>query len=285
MASTLMPEFYEERSSLIPRQIKELGEAILHLAKTVPDGLVVFFPSYAYLDTVTSAWQKPASQNPSSPPLWTFLSQQKRIFLEPRSATKPSHDSSLATSSKSESSSTPADKVDKVLAAYTAHIRSGTGNGALLLAVIGGSLSEGINFSDALGRCVAVVGLPFPNAQSAEWKAKLEFVAQRQHQLQPQHNKTSNTSTSATKPNISNIPPPDPARDFYENACMRAVNQSVGRAIRHKDDYAAIVLFDKRYEREGIKAKLPGWIREGFRTRMQFREVVRGLETFFQEKK
>ena len=33
----------------------------------------------------------------------------------------------------------------------------------------------------------------------------------------------------------------------YENLCMKAVNQSVGRAIRHKEDYAAILFLDHRF--------------------------------------
>ena len=41
---------------------------------------------------------------------------------------------------------------------------------------------------------------------------------------------------------------------------MKAVNQSIGRSIRHARDYACIVLVDQRYERRGIRGKLPEWI-------------------------
>ena len=36
-------------------------------------------------------------------------------------------------------------------------------------------------------------------------------------------------------------------REYYEDLCMKAVNQCVGRVIRHKGDYAAIVLADARW--------------------------------------
>lgn len=51
-----------------------------------------------------------------------------------------------------------------------------------------------------------------------------------------------------------------PGRVHYENLCMKAVNQSIGRSIRHSRDYASIVLVDNRYKRASVQSKLPGWI-------------------------
>ena len=245
---------YEQRKS--SAMIQDLGRTILATSKVVPDGLVVFFPSYAYLNTAVKTWQA-ATNNES---LWTKLSLQKRIFFE---KIEPAHSSD----SPVQSTSTEAkhQKVDQILAEYSAHLRDPVNKrGALLFAVVGGSLSEGINFADKLGRGVIVVGLPFPNAQSPEWKAKMEFVEKR-----------------ARHP-LGRV---NAARDFYTNTCMRAVNQSIGRAIRHKDDFAAIMLLDKRYKSEGIKEKLPGWIKESLVSDTGSFDASTGrLRTFFEEK-
>jgi chromosome transmission fidelity protein 1 len=221
--------------------IDELGRAMLNLCTVVPDGTVVFFPSYSYLETVVKRWSlppPPSSTNPSrtqeGKSIWQRLEGKKSLFRESKEA-----------------------GVEDVLSQYGQAIDAG--KGGLLLSVVGGKMSEGINFSDRLGRCVVIVGLPFPNINSAEWKAKISYIE---------------TSTTAR---LSQDPPAEgkmskgeierrakeAGREFYENACMRAVNQSVGRAIRHREDYAAIVMVDKRFGNERIRGKLPGWIREG----------------------
>lgn len=231
-------------------QLRELGLTILDLAMKIPDGFVVFFPSYAYLDTAVQSWTK---NRIDGKPIIDHLTSKKRIFSEPRSAA--SRPAQAADTSQDQPKARNVTSVDQVLAAYTTQVN--TGEGALLLAVIGGSLSEGINFSDRLGRGVAVVGLPFPNPHSPEWKAKLEYVAR-------------NARSSGR----------DAAQEFLENACMRAVNQSIGRAIRHQRDYATIVLLDARYERASIRAKLPGWIKDSV-VRRDYRGGIKSVEQFF----
>ncbi|KAJ4383316.1 ATP-dependent DNA helicase chl1 [Didymella sp. IMI 355093] len=230
--------------------IVSLGQVIISISGNIPDGVIVFFPSYAYLDTCIASWKR-LSTLPSKTTFWDRFTQMKPIFLEQRSDQQSA--SRPATSKEA--------AMDSVLTAYSAAVASGNGRGALLFAVIGGTLSEGINFSDALGRGVIVVGLPFPNPHSAEWKAKMQYITSKE-------NARGGDGKAA-------------ARDYYENACMRAVNQCVGRAIRHKGDYAAIMMLDKRYGGERIQNKLPKWIRSSLTAKTSLKEMERTLGKFF----
>lgn len=137
-------------------------------------------------------------------------------------------------------------------------------------------MSEGINFSDNLGRGVIIVGLPFPNSQTTEWRAKLEYIQKVAAERFPASESTSDRTEFAKAA----------GREFYENACMRAVNQSIGRAIRHRQDYAVIVLLDQRYSLPRITNKLPKWIRESLvhGEQKQFTELMRSTGAFFRAK-
>jgi chromosome transmission fidelity protein 1 len=110
---------YEKRAN--PNMIDELGRAIINACQAIPHGVVCFFPSYAYLSLVVMQWQKKPATGSS---IWERLGQKKQIFQE-----------------SSEKSS-----VEETLTEYGQAID--TGKGGLLLSVVGGKMSEGINFND-----------------------------------------------------------------------------------------------------------------------------------------
>ncbi|CAG8641737.1 11122_t:CDS:10 [Ambispora gerdemannii] len=197
--------------------IDQLGQTISNLCNIIPDGVVCFFGSYAYLEKVYLRWQQNNTLE--------RIQKRKRIFCEPRQS----------------------NEVDKTLRDYSAHIHStptGSKNGgALLFCVVGGKMSEGINFADRLGRGVLMVGLPFANMNSAALKEKMKYIDQKRQDI-----RSGNLHSSG--------------KEYYENLCMRSVNQSIGRAIRHKSDYATIVLIDRRFSTPRIRQKLPVWIGE-----------------------
>ncbi len=236
---------FEKRSS--EKMIVELGDLMLKVCTVVPDGVVVFFPSYDYLAQVVAIWQR----LPVEQPIMTTLGKIKPTFQESKSI-----------------------GVDELLRDYASAVD--TGQGALMLSVVGGKLSEGINFSDKLGRAVIAVGLPFPNANGAEWKAKMQHIEGIRYQQCKQEGKGEAESRAAGKSS---------SREYYENACMRSVNQSIGRVIRHMSDYAVILMVDRRFSTDRISRKLPGWIRGSMAGGPSgWREIEDGVQDFFRGK-
>ncbi|XP_051010413.1 ATP-dependent DNA helicase DDX11 [Acomys russatus] len=230
-------EFTYQRREL-PQMMEETGRILCNLCNVVPGGMVCFLPSYEYLLQVHAHWDKTG--------LLARLSVKKKIFQEPKRASQ----------------------VEQVLMAYCKCITccSHTGGhltGALLLSVVGGKMSEGINFSDDLGRCVVMVGMPYPNMKSPELQEKMAYLDQ-------------------TLPRIQGQPPP--GKVLVENLCMKAVNQSIGRAIRHQRDFASIVLLDHRYARPAVLAKLPAWIRDRVEIKATFGPAFAAMSKFHREK-
>jgi chromosome transmission fidelity protein 1 len=121
------------RSRTSETAIDELGRLLLNVCRVVPQGVVAFFPSFDYADACAARWAASGAAD--------ALAAVKSVFREPRTASA----------------------VEALLARYAAAAlaprSSGAGSGAaggpsgaLLLCVVGGKLSEGINFSDGLGR-------------------------------------------------------------------------------------------------------------------------------------
>ncbi|KAM5239189.1 ATP-dependent DNA helicase DDX11 [Ctenodactylus gundi] len=230
-------EFTFQRREL-PELMEETGRVLCNLCTVVPGGLVCFFPSYEYQRQVLAHWDKSG--------LLARLAVRKKIFQEPRKA----------------------GQVEQVLAAYSRCIANcskagGLVTGALLLSVVGGKMSEGINFSDDLGRCVVMVGMPYPNIKSSELQEKMAYLDQ-------------------SLPRTPGQAPPGQA--LVENLCMKAVNQSIGKAIRHQGDFASIVLLDRRYARAPVLAKLPAWIRNRVEVKTTFGAAFATLRKFHREK-
>lgn len=69
---------------------------------------------------------------------------------------------------------------------------------------------------------------------------------------------------------------------LYESLCMHAVNQAIGRAIRHRRDYAAVYLFDDRYAKESTRRKLSTWIGDRTQVKLGFGEIIRKTRSFFE---
>jgi regulator of telomere elongation helicase 1 len=69
-------------------------------------------------------------------------------------------------------------------------------------------------------------------------------------------------------------------QEWYALEAIRAVNQAMGRVIRHKNDYGAIFLCDRRFTQQ--KSKLSSWISPLLKSHSTcFTSIVIQLEDFF----
>ncbi|GAA6002475.1 hypothetical protein JCM10207_001141 [Rhodosporidiobolus poonsookiae] len=210
--------------------LDELGQAITSIANVVPKGVVVFVPSYDFLNQAQARWEKTG--------VIKRLSAKKLPFWEPKASSD----------------------VDLVLRQYAAG-NAGDSKGSILFAVVGAKLSEGINFADDMARAVIVCGIPYPNSQSAELKERMAYL-------------------KAMAPAGRPAGAPDPGQVLYQSLAFRAVNQSIGRAIRNARDWASIILLDDRYTQPSKKAQLPAWLGKDVQSPPTFGALVAGLAKF-----
>ncbi|KAJ1548231.1 hypothetical protein HK096_009100 [Nowakowskiella sp. JEL0078] len=193
---------YATRDS--PDYISDLGNCIVNFTRIVPDGVLVFFPSYGVMSNCIEYWKNSNKYVPDSKSLWERIAQNKSLFIEPKT--------------KFEFNETISKFYEKV---------NSTKNGAVFFAVCRGKASEGIDFSDSKGRAVIICGLPFPAAKDPK-NMTSKFIS---------------------------------GNDWYMQQAIRAVNQAIGRVIRHKNDFGAILLCDERFSTPLNIGKLSMWIR------------------------
>ncbi|BEI91217.1 uncharacterized protein CcaverHIS019_0400370 [Cutaneotrichosporon cavernicola] len=127
-----------------PAVVRNFGSILIELSKTVPDGIVAFFPSYLYMESIVSAWYDMG--------ILSEVWKHKLLFVE-----------------------TP-DAMETSIALKNYREACNNGRGAVLLSVARGKVSEGIDFDHNYGRAVIMFGIPYQYTESRILKARLEFL-------------------------------------------------------------------------------------------------------------
>uniref|UniRef100_A0A7M4EFQ4 Regulator of telomere elongation helicase 1 n=1 Tax=Crocodylus porosus TaxID=8502 RepID=A0A7M4EFQ4_CROPO len=220
---------YDKRFS--EEYLSSLGKTIGNLVRVIPDGLLVFFPSYPVMDKSLVHWREHDFAR--------RIEEVKPMFVEPRNK----------------------DTFTEVMDAYYDKIVCPKSSGAAFLAVCRGKASEGLDFADTNGRGVIITGLPFPPRMEPRVVLKMDFLDEMRKK-------------SGGAQFLS-------GREWYSQQASRAVNQAIGRVIRHRHDYGAIFLCDNRFLNSDVRGKLPSWVRPYVKVYDNFGHAVRDVSRFF----
>jgi len=223
---------------------RDLGHTIANLCRVIPGGLLVFFPSYAFMQTCIDGWKDARSAMGGAADVgdgmnggltaWERMARRKHLVIEPRQSEQFQAAFDEYTT-----------KVNVSAHAASRAAAAGSEDGAIFFAVCRGKVSEGLNFSDHAGRGVIVTGIPFPNQGEPRVRIKrqiLDLEAAR--------------SARAGESGVAQLR----GDDWYKQQASRAVNQALGRVIRHSRDYGAIILLDERFS-DPRNVALSHWIR------------------------
>ncbi|KAF2323322.1 hypothetical protein GH714_034614 [Hevea brasiliensis] len=232
---------YRNRDSMEYKQ--ELGNAIVNFARIVPDGLLVFFPSYYLLEQCVGCWKNVSLA--SSTTIWERICKHKKPVVEPR-----------------QSSLFPLAIEDYMAKLKDTQLLVQF----FLLCVV---VSEGLDFADHAGRAVVIIGMPFPSRNDPKVRLKREFLDE---QLRLQRD-----ACKMLKLQILS------GEDWYTQQASRAVNQAVGRVIRHRHDYGAIIFCDERFVNSNSQSQISLWIQPHIKCHFKFGDVVFTLSRFFRD--
>lgn len=123
---------------------RNYGNLLVEMVSVVPDGVVCFFTSYIYMETIVAAWYEQG--------IIDQVQKHKLLFIETQDAAETS------------------------LALLNYQKACDNGRGAVLLSVARGKVSEGIDFDHHYGRAVIMFGVPYVYTQSRILKARLEYL-------------------------------------------------------------------------------------------------------------
>ncbi|KAH9666138.1 Regulator of telomere elongation helicase 1-like [Citrus sinensis] len=154
---------------------------------------------------------------------------------------------------------------------YMAKLKDTSTSGAVFFAVCRGKVSEGLDFADHAGRAVVITGMPFATMTDPKVRLKREYL---DLQAQSQGGEYKETKLSFLS-----------GEDWYNQQASRAVNQAVGRVIRHRHDYGAIIFCDERFAHPSRKSQISLWIQPHIQCYSKFGDVVYTLTRFFREER
>ena len=116
-------------------------------------------------------------------------------------------------------------------------------NNSILFSVFRGTSSEGIDFKDDFARLVVCVGVPYASIVEEKIQLKKKYL-------------------DTIYKEGGNMEKKLDGKKWYLNDAISNVNQTLGRVLRHKDDYGVLICIDQRYEIHYKNKLFSKWIRD-----------------------
>ncbi|VDM40093.1 unnamed protein product [Toxocara canis] len=240
---------YKNRSSNV--YLLGVGSVIARICALVPEGVLVFFSSYVLMNTCIRKWKAPNS-SAVGVTLWSEMARWKKLFEEPKSKIE----------------------LRLILAQFRESVSQD--NGAVLFAVSRAKVSEGIDFSDGESRAVLMVGVPFAPPSDPRVELKKQYL--NECNLNGK-NKFVFVFFCIEDVLLSKT---FTANEWYQTDALRAVNQAIGRVLRHKNDFGAVVLIDCRFCSMDRKC-FPAWMRDSLKNYKNFDTFEAVCAKFFKD--
>ena len=231
---------------------RDLGNALVNFARQIPQGVLVFFPSYSALSSTHASWQRRGADGGES--VVERLKKWKTLVVEPRDG----HEAKAAMEASTRRSSR------RWRAAWAARCSS---------PCAAGKLSEGVDFADAACRGVVITGLPLPPIVDARIELKRSFLDER---IADAKRGGGGGGAAAAAAGARGGARHAQRGGVVQQQAMRAVNQAVGRVIRHVNDYGAVLLCESRFGQQKWVDGLSLWLRPHVKQFTSFAGGARG---------
>ncbi|GIQ87585.1 xeroderma pigmentosum group D protein [Kipferlia bialata] len=132
--------------------VKNYGLLVSSVCNSVPDGVIVFFPSFSYMQSALVEWNTQGILSQITASKLPFVESSDPLFT------------------------------DAAVRMYKTTVD--TGRGAVLFSVCRGRSSEGVDFTGSYGRAVVVVGVPYVYRESLSMHCRLQYYEQV-HSINP----------------------------------------------------------------------------------------------------